>query len=250
MSKKIRNLAIAGGSFAALAIIALLIFLLINWFGRSTVVTTPQSVVLTIPEGTPSDWAYGDVVLDEPQVSDFTSEDAWEDYEKNWKNPAWTGEYPEGYRVKTAEYDNEGWQTFYVPWVAGVLSIRYMAYDPELDLSSGSSDLEGGTLELTEESLKRILEDSGAQGAFEVSSTQAVGADVTTVWLLFDDNEGIPGLALSFAEGDGGLKEPEAYFEINEGWEIYASYDWVQSEQFESVEVLRSLYSDNLEMNE
>jgi len=55
----------------------------------------------------------GGVVVRRPSQEDFSDDEAYEEYQAHWRDPYWSGEYPEGYRYKLAYFKDEKWASLY-----------------------------------------------------------------------------------------------------------------------------------------
>ncbi len=78
-----------------------------------------------------------EIGITEPSQNEFSGEETWMNYELNWQDPAWDGEYPAGSRVKTAQYVNvkdKTWLSYYQNeqhnWVAGILLVHCSINEP------------------------------------------------------------------------------------------------------------------------
>ncbi len=92
---------------------------------------------------------YGAVVVDGPSASDFSSEQAWRDYQANWHDKAWKGELPASGRYQYAHFEDE--DDF--SWIAGeVLAVfNYDTSDERIAQVASDVGAHLGTLSYTEQ---------------------------------------------------------------------------------------------------
>lgn len=168
MSKKIRNLAVAGGLLVAGVIICLGYFQPWNNLNSSdptnnflanddyeSEVLSDNNIVIGGEEVDYLPGDYGSVVVEGPTEEDFSSLEAYLDYEANWHDKSWKGEQPSSGRYKYAHYElQEGFE-----WVAGEIIVVF-------------SD------ETDDARIREIAEQEGAQLGSSSFSDTAVGMKV------------------------------------------------------------------------
>lgn len=92
---------------------------------------------------------YGAVVVDGPSAADFSSGQAWQDYQANWHDKAWKGELPASGRYQYARFEGE--EDF--SWVAGEVLVvfGYETSDERIAQVASGVGARLGTLSYTEQ---------------------------------------------------------------------------------------------------
>lgn len=91
---------------------------------------------------------YGAVVVSEVSAEDFSSTEAYEDYEANWHDKSWQGEQPATGRYKYAHYEEEDGFS----WVAGevVVVFPYETDDAQIEEAVAQRGAKIGSLQYSE----------------------------------------------------------------------------------------------------
>lgn len=138
----------------------------------------------------------GPIIVSEPDVGEFSSEEAWLEYEENWQDPTWEGEYPEGKRVKLASHEDSDWASWDT-WVAGMYRVTIFPS------SSGGAVIDSETC------LQGLIDLFEAKSGFVVSGYPTENYDgingVTAILCLDEDCD----VSSTEPEGDTTIFENE-----------------------------------------